>query len=244
MSQKSCGTIQIRKARPGALAFALALLLTMIFVYAVTLPALPDRRSDEVSAAAPMSTELRMEGLRAHFIVEERCGDALQARILAAKCAEDGGAGLILQDGDSFIIVRGMGDAESGVALTRDVPGLTLKMQGSAAELAAVTDAVAFLRAQASETGSLAAALEAGDTDASALRALMSVYRTQGQRVLDSLNRLGSHPVVDVLRGSIASCLARLDAAISDTSPSSMRLLHAAACAEWISALEGLRSRG
>ncbi|MBQ8507467.1 MAG: hypothetical protein IJ466_08585 [Clostridia bacterium] len=234
-------TIQIRKARPSVLALALALLLTMIFVYAVSLPALPGMQSEEASAEAPISTELRMEGLEAHFIIEERCGDELQARILAARCAEAGGAGLILKDGNAYAVVREMGGADSEGALSRSAAGLTLKLEGSAAELAAVTDAVAFLRAQAGETGSLAAALEAGDTDASSLRALLSVYKTQGQRVLNNLNALSGHAAVDMLRGSVSSCLVRLDAAIADTRPSSMRLVHAAACAEWIGILEGIR---
>ena len=247
MSQNRCpgsspaNKIQIRRARPSALAFALALLLTMLFVYAIARPALPSHATNAVSAQSAISTELRMEGMEARFRIEARCSDPLQARILAARCAQDGGAGLILTDGEGYAIVREAGDA-SEAALLRSAAGLTLQLEGSAAELAAVTDAVAFLRAQASETGVLAAALESGDTDASSLAALMRVYQTQGQRVLAALNSLGSQPALDLFRASVSACLTRIASAIDSTSPSSLRLVHAAACAEWLGILEGLRS--
>lgn len=231
-------TIQIRKARPSALAVALALLLTMIFVYAVARPALPSRRAETVAARQRFSTELRMEGLQAQFQVEERCTDALQARILAARCAQDGGAGLILQDGKEYAIVRDTGDGDD--VLTRSASGLTLRLKGSAAELAAITDAVSFLRAQATETGALAAALEDGDTDEGSIAALMQVYRTQGRRVQDALEELGDQRAVTALRGGIDSCLTRLQCAIEDTSPAALRLLHTAACAQWLELLEEL----
>lgn len=241
MSQKSCTTIQIRRARPSGPALALALLLTMLFVYAAIRPVLPNHGAKQAAAAAPISAELRMEGLQVHFLPECRCDDPLQARILAAHCAQDGGAGLILPDGDGFAVIREAGEA-SGDTLSRSSAGLTLRMEGSAAVLAAVSDAVSFLRAQATETSALAGALISGDTDSASLQALMRVYHTQGKRVLDNLAAPGSHPIVDMLRESVSSCLIRLDSAITDPSPASMRLVHAGACAQWLGMLDELHA--
>lgn len=234
-------TIQIRRARPSALALALALLLTMLFVYAAVRPALSNHGAKQAAAAEPISTELRMEGLEAHFLIADRCDDPLQARILAARCAQDGGAGLILPDGDGFAIIRDTGKPSEDT-LSRSSAGLTLRMEGSAAGLAAVSDAVSFLRAQATETSALAGALENGDTDAASLQALMRVYHTQGRRVLDNLAAPGSHPVINMLQESVSSCLMRLDSAIADPSPASIRLVHAAACAQWLGLQDELRS--
>ena len=234
-------TIQIQRSRPSALAAALALLLTILFVYAVARPALPRPSSDAASAEAGVSTGLRMEGLEVHFLCHSRCEDPLQARIHAAQCVEAGGAGMILPDGKGYAVIREVVKEAGEGVLSRSAGGLTLKVQGSAKELAAIADAVAFLRAQATETGSLAAALESGETDASSVRALLGVYRTQGSRAAEALEELPQQGVVTALLNAVRGELSRLndDAA----TPSGLRLLHAAACGEWIALLESLQGK-
>lgn len=231
------GIIQIQRCRPSALALALALLLTILFVYAIALPALPRGDSDAASAEAPMSTRLRMEGLEIHFLLHARSADPLQARIHAAQCISEGGAGMILADEGAYAVVCGTADAAENT-LKRSAAGLTLQVQGSAHELAAIADAVAFLRAQAVETGSLAAALENGETDASSIRALLGVYRTQGQRVQAALEALPGHPAVSALLEAVHGCMSRLGDGAATAS--GLNLLHAAACGEWIGLLEDL----
>jgi len=236
--RSSAGTIQIRRSRPSGLALALALLLTIIFVYAIANAALPQHSIDAASAEAPMSTQLRMEGLKINFRVHSRCAEPLQARIHAAQCISEGGAGMILADGSGYAIICETMEEPGKDSLKRDANGLTLKLQGSARELAAIADAVAFLRAQATETGSLAAALENGETDAASICALLGVYRTQGERIADALDSLPGHAAVSALLHAINNCLSRLSD--SAATPSGLRLLHAAACGEWIGLLEDL----
>lgn len=230
--------IRIQRSRPSALAALLALLLTMIFVYASVLPAFSIMDSDAASAEAPLSTQLRMEGLEVHFQLHERTKDALQARILAAQCIGEGGAGMILSEGGGFAVVCGVADEAGDQTLQRSAGGLTLKVQGNAQSLAAIADAVSFLCAQATETAGLAAALENGDTDAASVQALLGVYRTRGGRVLEALEALPEHEVAAALQAALTGSLQRLsdDAATL----SGLRLLHAAACGEWIALLEGL----
>lgn len=232
------GIIQIQRCRPSALALALALLLTMLFVYAVARPALPRGDSDAATAETPMSTRLRMEGLETTFLLHARSADPLQARIHAAQCISEGGAGMILADGSSYAVVCGTAAADAENILQRSAAGLTLKVQGSAHELAAIADAIAFLRAQAVETGSLAAALENGETDAPSVRSLLGVYRTQGQRVQSALESLPEQPAVSALLEAVRGCMSRLGD--NAAAASGLRLLHAAACGEWIGLLENL----
>lgn len=234
----AAGTIQIRRSRPSALALALALLLTMLFVYAITGPALPQQRIDAASAEAPMSTQLRMEGLETAFRIHSRCNDPLQARIHAAQCISEGGAGMILADGSGYAVICETMAAPGEDSLVRSAAGLTLKLQGSARELAAIADAINFLRAQATETVSLAAALESGETDAGSVRALLGVYRTQAGRICDTLQSLPEQAAVSSILNAVEGCLSRL----SDSAavPAGLRLLHAAACGEWIGLLEAL----
>ena len=237
--EKGCSSvIRIQRSRPSALAAALALLLTILFVYAVARPALPRQQSDAASAEAGVSTQLRMEGLEVHFRVHSRCEDPLQTRIHAAQCVESGGAGMILPEDGGYAIICEAARESGGDTLTRSAGGLSLKVQGSAKELAALADAIAFLRAQASETGSLAAALEKGETDASSVRALLGVYRTQGRRALENMEKLPRQGAVAALSEAVRGDLSRLTD--SAATPSGLRLLHAAACGEWLALLEGL----
>ena len=99
-----------------------------------------------------------------------------------------------------------------------------------------------FLRAQATETGALAAALETGGSDAASVRALLEVYRTQGEKVQAALADCGesSAGTIGLFRTAVDGCVDRLNAAISETDPASLRLIHAAACAQWLQLLEAL----
>ena len=119
---------------------------------------------------------------------------------------------------------------------------LTLKLKGSSSEIAAVSGAVGFLRAQAAETGALAGALETGGSDAASVRALLEVYRTQGEKVQAALADCGGSAsgAIGLFRGAVDGCMERLNAAIAETDPASLRLIHAAACAQWLQLLETL----
>lgn len=237
--------IQIHRCKPSALAAALALMLTMLFVYAAVLPALPlGKQGSEATAATAMAAQLRMEGMEVYFHIDARSEDALQARILAAQSVEQGGAGLVISDGSGYAVVREAGSVQQAGGLRRQAGGLTLKLRGSAESLAAVADAVAFLRAQAVETGSLAAALEQGETDAASLQALLSVYRTQGRRVAEALAALpedSAGQALAKLAEAVQASLSRLDCALDALSPAALRLVHAAACAQWLELLDSLQ---
>ena len=216
------GTIRVRRSRPSPIALALALMLTMFFVYAISLSG-PDK-ADDADAQLPSSAELYMEGMDISFLCAERVSDPLEARIRASYCDQQGGAGLILPDGDEYaIILEAVSDPD-------------------AAEIAAVSGAVDFLRAQAAETGALAAALETGGSDASSVRALLEVYRTQGAKVQAALADCEetSSGTIGLFRAAADGCVDRLNAAIAETDPASLRLIHAAACAQWLQLLTQL----
>lgn len=235
------GTIRVRRSRPSPIALALALMLTMLFVYAISL-SVPDR-ADDAAAQIVSTAEVRMEGMDVSFLCAERATDPLEARIRASYCNQQGGAGLILPDGDAYaIILEATSDPDAAGGLRRHADGLTLKLRGPAAEIAAITSAVDFLRAQAVETSALASALEGGDSNAASVRALLEVYRTQGQKVQAALAACGEGASgrIGLFRTAVDGCVDRLNAAILGTDPASLRLIHAAACAQWLQLLEAL----
>ena len=236
-------TIRVRRSRPSAPALALALALTMLFVYLISLSAGSQEEAAGAAAAAVGEAEVRMEGLEAAFICDALCGDLTEARVAAANCANGGGAGILLREEEQYAVVREAvsPDAAPEGALRRGAGGLTLRLSGPAAEIAAVSDAVTFLRAQATETGSLAGALESGGTDAKSLAALLEVYRTQGAHARSGLEEIsGQSAAVARLQSAVQSELDRLDGAIRCPDAGKMKLIHAAACGEWISLLNAL----
>ena len=237
-------TIRVRRSRPSAPAMALALALTMLFVYLISLSAGSRQApSDTAAASAAGEAEVRMDGLEAAFVCDALCDDLTGARVAAANCASGGGAGILLRENEQYAVVREAvsPDAAPEGAVFRSAGGLTLRLSGPAAEVAAVSDAVTFLRAQATETGSLAAALESGSTDAKSLAALLEVYRTQGARARGALDGITApSTTVAQLTSAVQSELDRLDAAIASPDAGKIRLIHAAACAEWISLLNTL----
>ena len=159
----------------------------------------------------------------------------------AARCANAGGAGLILSDGGDYCVISQAVSAES--AGTNDLhlraDGLTLKLRGNAGEIAAVSDSIAFLRALATETSGLAAAIEVGDTDLPSVCSLLNVYRAQGQKALDGLESIsGPDSTIRRLTTSTHASLTRIDSAIAEPDVGKIKLIHAAACGEWISIVE------
>lgn len=234
-------TIRVRRSRPSPIALALALMLTMFFVYAISLSG-PDE-ADDAAAQVTSTAELRMEGMELSFLCAERVSDPLEARIRASYCDQQGGAGLILPDGDEYaIILEAVSDPDAAGGIRRSAEGLMLKLKGEAAQIAAISGAVSFLRAQATETGALASALEMGGSDAASVRALLEVYRTQGEKVQAALADCGesSSGAISLFCAAVDGCVERLNASITDTDPASLRLIHAAACAQWLQLLTEL----
>ena len=158
-------TVRLRRSRPSTLSMALALMITMLFVYAVTLTA--PEKAEKASAQPHMQQEIYLEGLTARFLVYARVQDGYAARIEAANCFESGGAGWLLGEDDHFAVIYDMAqssdqDENAGNIIERTAGGITLEVSGRADSAAAVADGAQFLRSMATETASLASMLESG----------------------------------------------------------------------------------
>ena len=236
-------TIRVRKSRPSALALALALMLTMLLVYLVSLSG---TRPEASSAGARniVSGEVRLDGLQTCFISDGEFATALEARIRAAQCAARGGAGLVLNRNGRYVVASdAVNDTQDAAALRLSVDGVTLQLRGEAGDIAAVSEATAFLRAQAAETGALAEALERGDTDRKSVQALISVYQTRGRAAAEAMTKIrGGGALTNRILQAVQADLSRLDGAAEKTDAGKIRLIHAGACREWISLIEDLRA--
>lgn len=233
-------TVRVRRSRPSALALALALMLTMLCVYMISLPGAGEARP--TAARTPAEAEVHLPGLEMQFQCAGKYPGSLEARLAAARCAQAGGAGLILPDGDQYALVERAGGDAGESSLPRSADGLTLRLSGVSTDVQAIGDAVLFLQALHTETGALASSLEKGDTNASSIAALLNVYRTQGERALEALIAIESgNLVLSRLVESAEDALANLECALVKPTAAHLRHLHAFACADWISLLENLR---
>lgn len=234
-------TVRVRRSNPSVLALALAMMLTMLCVYLISLSALPEEENNAAAGQAVSTAEIRMEGLEAAFLLSARTSNHLEARVFAARCAENDDAGLILANGGDYCVIsEAVSPENAGTSdLHLHADGLTLKLQGSSGEITAVSDSIDFLRALATETGGLASSVENGDTDLPSVCSLLGVYRTRGQKAQDALARISvSNAITDRLRNSVHASLTRIESAIAEPDTGKIKLIHAAACAEWISILE------
>ena len=238
-------TVRVRRSNPSALALALAVMLTMLCVYLISLSALPEKKTSTASGQAQSTAEIRMESLEAGFLLYARSSNQLEARVLAARCADNDGAGLILSDGGDYCIIsEAVPHEDTGTNdLRLSAEGLTLKLRGTSDEITAISDTVAFLRSLAAETGGLAASVEAGNTDLSSVCSLLDVYRTQGRKVLELLGKIvPANDVISRLSAAMQANITRIESTRSEPDVGKIKLIHAAACAEWISILEEFAS--
>lgn len=242
--------IRMRRNRPSALAAALALMLTMFSVFLIT-QAAGNEENQAASAGGYGSADIYMEGMQAQLEILGRHESALEADIAAAQCLSGGGAGLVIEDKGRFLVVYAAhADAEAyknragseNSAHIVSGGGLTMRMTGSGEQIAAVSQAVDFLRTLAVQTGSLAGSVESGGTDAGSMQALISVYLTQGRNARIALSGFaGQDASARRLMQAVENSLLRLESAHAAPTAGNLRRIYAAGRLEWISLLEALR---
>ena len=234
-------TIRLRRGRPSSLALALALAITMLVVNLLSLQGLP-REEAAAAAAVQGNARLHLDGLEGRFLLSSLHDDETQARVAAALCAENGGAGLILQENGQYAVVYAEGkDLSAGEepTLHRSAPGLDMEIEAPAEVISAIADGTAALRALAAETGALAGALGSGESDRRTVSALLSVYKTQLETAADGLTE-ANHPAAALIHAALEKHNSIIDCALAHPTPGKIRLVHAAACREWIALLNSL----
>ena len=200
--------VRVRRERPSALAWALALLVTMLCVYLLTLgiAAAPEASIDSAGDTPRVTEEASFDAAEAWFVALGRFETATEARIEAARYTPRGAAGYVLEAEDGFLVLgavyENQAEAESvaralaqseGLACevyTERAEGARLRITAAEADIALVVEAEAGLRALAAETRDLALALDRGETDAGAARTLLSVAASRLEDVLARLRNI------------------------------------------------------
>ena len=234
-------TIRVRRERPASLSIAMALAITMLIVYLLSIQSCPE--NVEAAAVLPSAAEVRMEGMETAFLLSSVHDDRTQANVAAAKCARNGGAGLVLQEEGQFSVVyeagRDFPDADAPVILRR-CEGLTLQIKAPADAIAAISDGIQALNLMITETASLADSMEKGECASDTVFSLLKLHQTRISRALETLP--GTHAATLHLSAALESALEGINHAMKSPEPGRIRLLHAAGCAEWMELAGNLRA--
>lgn len=210
-------TVYVRRQRPSALALLLALMLTMLFVYAVQRSA-DTGAVEQVSAQAHMKSEIRIDAFSAQFLIFAQTDSSFSARVEAASCAEKGGAGCIIGEEDRWYVISDAVQSAEADTLNLSAGGFTMEISGQKAQVDAIRDAIELLQTLATET-----TLGEGGV-------LIDVYRSQAKQICTALEDCNAARSV---YAAVARTLDRLDTG-------DLRLIHTAAKLEWLDLMHEL----
>jgi len=213
--------VRVRRERPSALSWAIALAATMLAVWLITLSVPGSEQAEEAGAGAGQVTqEVTLEGMTLYLADMGCYAEPGQARIAAAALAEKGAAGVVRQEDDGWHVL-GAGyeteaDAARIVARLSDRDGIDarvtvvsaepvpLRVTATEAETAAVVRAAEILRAQLSQAETMALQMDRGELTPDSARTLAALSRSELADAAEAL---------DAVRGarSDAVCSGLLD---------------------------------
>lgn len=197
--------VRVRRDRPSALTWALAMAVTMLAVYLVTLGATGEETDQDVSAGARITREIELQGLSAYFADLGVYADAWQARVAAAEYAGRGAAAVVYADLDGFhVLGAGYGRESDAVRIASRLSeqeniqaevlalsgrGWSLRITAPEEDVEAVVDADQVLRAQLNQIGALALQVDRGETSIASARTLAKVAASELRSAKKRLER-------------------------------------------------------
>lgn len=198
--------IRVRRERPSVLSWAIALAVTMLAVYLVTLNAPEEGKSKVASAGVRVTRELEFADLTVHFADLGCHADQSGAHIAAAGYAGRGAAGIVYEDADGFHVL-GAGYAletdaqriaerlgsQEGITtsvLTLSAPSLSLRVTAPEEDVEAIAAADRVLRTQLSQLSALALQVDRGEVSAASARTLAKVAQAEVRTVRRQLESI------------------------------------------------------
>lgn len=183
--------VRVRRERPTTLAWAVALCVTMLAVYALTLNA---GRPDVVESMAPaprVTREIEFAALKGWCVSMARCDSDQEARLAAsAYCGRGAGGYVTRLDGrwqvlgavyasekDAARIAKRLASDEGipAEALCVEAARVKLRVTAPQAQIDAISAADALLRAQTKRLGEIALQLDRGEIRPDGVRTLCAV---------------------------------------------------------------------
>ena len=182
--------VRVRRERPTALAWSIALATTMLAVYMLTLTP-TQSPSEAVSAATRVTREVTLAPTEGWCVTLGAWPTQDQARIEASGFVDRGAAGTVIEAGGAWHVLGALYDSEkaadsmakklqaegiSEAGLLRLYAGeVRLRITAPEAQIALIESADAFLRDRPGQLNLLAGQLDRGEAEARAVRALCAL---------------------------------------------------------------------
>ena len=216
--------VRVRRERPTALAWAVALCVTMLVVYVLTLSADGPDVVDSMAAAPRVTREIAFKALEGWCVRMARCDSDQEARLAASAYGSRGAVGYVTQvegewavlgavyasEKDARRIARRLADDEGipAEAVLLEADGVKLRITAPQAQIDAIAGADALLRQQTDQLGQIALQLDRGEIRPDAARTLCAVASEEASTARQSL--AGIPGAAD--NALCAGLIARLDA--------------------------------
>ena len=225
--------VRVRRERPTALAWAIALCVTMLVVYVLTLSAARPDVVESVSAAPRVTSEIELPPLEGWCVTMAQCDAPEEARLQAAAYSARGAAGYVARLEDAWQVLGAVYDSkgeaeriaerlsreaglEAGV-IHLEADRLKLRITASEAQIEAIAGADATLREQARQLGQIALQLDRGELGGDAARTLCAVAATEAEQAAGALESLpGENRLCAALADQLRS-LAAMQRTLADS---------------------------
>jgi len=218
--------VRVRRERPSALSWAIALAVTMLTVYLITLgvPAGDGSAREAAARRERVTREVRFEGAAQFFADLGMYDDPTKARIAAAELVLRGAAGVVWEDGGGWHVLgagyaleadarriaerlTGQEGLSAGV-LSLSAEGVSMRITAPEADVEAIAAADSALRVQLKQIAAMALQVDRGEISAASARMLAAVSRSELDDAGDALRNVSGAAENPVCAG----LLAQLDA--------------------------------
>ena len=199
----SLNRVRVRRERPPALALAVALCVTMLVVYVLTLDVKGPDVVESMAAAPRVTKEIALDDLSGWAVSMAACDSRQAARLQASAWVGRGAAGCVRELDGAWRVLGALYDTrkeaeriagrlseEAGIpaeAIHLEAKGLTLRVTAPAAQIDSLAGADALLRAQLKQLGDVALQLDRGQISPDAARALCALAATEAAKLADAL---------------------------------------------------------
>ena len=242
--------VRVRRERPTALAWALALCVTMLVVYVLTLNA---GRPDVVESMAPaprVTREIDFEGLKGWCVQMAACDSDQAARLAASAYSGRGAGGYVTRLEGEWAVLGAVYESEQDAAriarrLSQDegIPSrvvcleaepVKLRITAPEAQIDAIAGADALLRRETRRLGEIALQLDRGELRPEAARTLCGVSAEEAAtaaRALSAIPGAGENALCAGLIGRLET-LSDMEKALSGSGEQGASLSGMVRCAQ------------
>ncbi len=214
--------VRVRRERPSALSWALALAVTMLAVYLITLSVPDGERVEDAASDVRVTREIDLSGVTMHFASMGTYPDEWQARIAAAERASQGAAGVVYQDQDIWHVLGAGYDLEAdakriaarlsseenmdAAAIALSAPKISLRITAPEGDAEAIADADRVIRMQLKQLNTLALQVDRGEISYASARTLARVAASEcreARKRLEAVSGSENQPVCAGLIGQL-----------------------------------------